>query len=303
MRNLVAAALLAALGMTTVQAEEAMKHPKLLAAGLGLGAVIVEDGKVTTKYATPGASQDAWRLADGSILAVGMKGVVRYDADGKKTMEFKPEVKGRYEIHTCQPLPDGHVLVAVNGPGELVELDAAGKVVKTIKVPGLSQNAHMQMRNVRRRPNGEFAIVASDLEKVILLNADGSPKREIDVRKILADPLKTHKLHGLVPLKNGHLLLGTGAGKCMVELDGNDRVVWSLSPEDVPELGLYYIAGMHRLPNGNTVVSAYRSQYTLFEVTPEKKVLRKVPGKGLGTLTHVQVLDVQGDPAKGELEK
>ena len=289
--------------VTTARAEEDVKHPKLLAAGLRLGAIVVEGGKVTKKYATPGACQDAWLLADGSILATGMGGVVKYDPSGKKVMEFKPKVEGRYEIHTCLPLPDGKTLVAVNGPGELVELDAAGKVSRTIKVPGLSRNAHMQMRNVRKRANGEYVIVASDINKVIILEPDGSARREIDVGKILPAPLKTSKLHGLAVLKNGNLLLGTGSGKCLVELDGDDEVVWSLSPSDCPELGIHYIAGMQRLPNGNTVVSAYKSDYTLFEVTPDKKVAWKVASKGLGTLTHVQVLDVKGDPASGELQK
>ena len=303
MKNVIAGTLLVALLSAAVHAEEAVKHPKLLAAGLGLGAIIVEDGKVTKKYATPGASQDAWLLLDGSLVAVGMGGVVKYDASGETIFEFKPKVEGRYEIHTCLPLPDGKTLAAVNGPGELVTLDAAGKIVSTIKVPGLSKNAHMQMRNVRKRANGEYVIVASDTNKVIILNADGSAKREIDIRKILPAPLKTNKLHGLAVLKNGNLLLGTGSGKCIVELDRDDKVVWSLSPADAPELGIHYIAGIQRLPNGNTVASAYKSDYTLFEVTPDKKVLWKVPSKGLGAFTHVQMLDVKGDPAKGELQK
>jgi len=282
----------------------AADHPDLLAAALGNGVVFISKGEVVKKLATPGATQDAWQLKDGSVLAAGMKGVWKYDRDGKIIFKYQPDVKGKYEIHSCMPLPDGKTLVSIGGTKQLVELDPAGKPTKTVTVEGLkSNNAHMQMRNCRKCKNGDYVVVASGEERVLVVRPDGKTKRDIDMKK-LPEGLKTNKVHGMTVLKNGNLLIGTGYGSCLVEMDGDDKIVWQLTAKDVPEIGLKYLSGIQRLANGNTVISAYKSKYCLFEVTPEKKVVWKIPGGGkIGKPTHVQVLSEKGDPSCFELCK
>ena len=77
-----------------------------------------------------------------------------------------------------------------------------------------------------------------------------------------------------------------------------------LKPEDVPEIGLKYAAGMQRLKDGTTVLTAFTSGFTLFAVNKEKKVLWKWnPSKKKGyakRLTNVQVLEESGDPVNFE---
>ncbi len=292
-------------------------HPRLLASNRNGKAVIIEDGKIIKSYKVPGICHDAWALKDGSVVACGLgNGVAKYKADGTQIFMFRPPVqKGTTtEIHTCMPLADGYTLVAVNGTAKVggessvaakfYELDPDGKVTKEYKIPGLeSTNAHMQIRCVRRRLNGEYLVTASMESKIIILNPDASLKRIIDLKAVLPKTLTANKIHGICALNNGNMLIGLGYGNAVVELNTNDEVVWQLTPKDVPELGMKYAAGIHRLPNGNTVIAASRSKYTLFEVTPDKKTVWKLPADLGGAMSTVQVLSVPYDEAKFNSQK
>ena len=97
--------------------------------------------------------------------------------------------------------------------------------------------------------------------------------------------------------------MGTGGGKCIVELDDDGHVTWSLQAKDIPELGINYIAGMHVQPNGNIAVSAYKSRFTLFEITRDKKIVWKIAGKKGLIASHIQVLTDASDPEKFKMCK
>lgn len=278
-----------------------IKHPKLLVAGLSHGAMYIENGKVVKTLKTPGYTQDVWQLKDGSVLVVGSKGLWKYDPNGKVILKREP--KG-VENHTCMPLPRGRSLVAENGPKRILILKPDFSIEKEIIPEGVkSKNRHMQMRNVRMRPNGEIVVIASGEDKVVILNADGTTKKIIDMKKLPA-PIKVNKTHGLALLANGNMLIGTGYGSCIVELTPEGKVVWQLTAKDIPEIGFHYAAGMHVRANGNIVVAAYKSKYALFEVTRDKKIVWKIPGGGeIGKPTHVQVLSEKGDPENFGLVK
>lgn len=291
-------------------------HPKLLGAARTNKAVIIENGKVIKEYPTPQLSHDAWANKDGSVIACGKGGVVKYKADGTKIFSFTPpkEPGLKAEVHTCMPLANEHTLVAVNGAvgkgkkaqihAFFYELDASGKTVKKYPIAGLtSTNAHLQIRCVRRRNNGEYLITAAAEDKIIILKPDATVKRIIDLKKILPKGLKTKKVHGIAALNNGNMLIGLGYGSVVVELDTDDKVVWQLTPADVPEVGMKYAAGVQRLPNGNTVITASKSKYTIFEVTPDKKVLWKISADLCGPISAVQILSVPYDPAKFDSQK
>jgi hypothetical protein len=56
------------------------------------------------------------------------------------------------------------------------------------------------------------------------------------------------------------------------------------------------------LHNGNTICSAYQSTVKFFEITHQKHIVWKSNAGGVtGNPTHVFLLDVAGDPSKGEL--
>jgi hypothetical protein len=67
-------------------------------------------------------------------------------------------------------------------------------------------------------------------------------------------------------------------------------------------------AGFQRLPNGNTVLCNWGGhghvgkQAQIIEITPDKKVVWQVfDNEKFLTPLHIQLLDVQGDPARGQL--
>lgn len=276
---------------------------RMLVAARDQGAVLVEAGQVVKTYPTRGPCQDAWMLENGDVLATETVGVTRFDKDGKVLMRYTA-VNRKSEIHACQPLPGGGVLVAESGPPRLLELDAAGKVVKEIAVKDITHaDPHLQMRAVRKNAKGEYGIISSAEMRVLMLNADGSTRTIIDLTKLPQDIGRKHA-HGFAFLDNGHILVSTSYGGCFVELDAGGKLVWSLTPKDVPELGLKYAAGIQRLANGNTVCTASMSPFPIFEVTPSKQVVWKLPAaKDLGRPLHVHVLNARDTPSTSGLQK
>ncbi len=87
-------------------------------------------------------------------------------------------------------------------------------------------------------------------------------------------------------------------------LDENNQVLWSLTPQDIPELDVKYAAGMHYLPSGNLICTTYNSPYPIFEITPDKEVVWKIKAdKTLGKPLHVQSINLNENPANFELRK
>lgn len=278
-------------------------HPDLLVAGGAAGALRVRNGKVIQRYETPGICMDAWQLRNGSVIATGDSGVRKYDAHGKLVFEYMaPNEKS--EIYAGMPLPDGGTLVSESAPARLIELDRNGAPRKVIPVKDIAiDHPHKQMRGARKNARGEYFIVSTYEKRLIVLNPDGSRKKIIDLGSLPA-PLTPKLLHSVVPLDNGHLLVGTSYDGSFVMLDDNDRVIWSLSPQDLPELGIKYASGMHRLPNGNLICTAYNSPYPIFEVTPNKEIVWKLKAdSAFGEPLNAQAVDMTEDASNFGLSK
>lgn len=278
-------------------------HPALLVAGNGIGALKIKNGKVTRVYQTPGPCMDAWQLSDGCILASGKSGVRKYDASGHVLFEYLVENK-KSEIYACMPLPHGGILISESAPARLIELDAQGARSKVIPVPDIAiKHPHQQMRGVRKNTAGEYLIVSAFEKRLIVLNPDGSRKKIIDLSKVLAaDDLKC--LHSVVPLDDHCLLIGTSYSGSFVMLDGDDQVIWSLHPHEVPGLGIKYASGAQRLPNGNLICTSYNSDYPIFEITPDKQIVWKIKAdRAFGQPLHVQAVGLTGNAAHFELSK
>ncbi len=82
-------------------------------------------------------------------------------------------------------------------------------------------------------------------------------------------------------------------------------MVWHLTQEDVPDVKLYWICGIQRLPNGNTIVGNWfihkrRTDSTpFFEVTGDKKVVWKATmHERMFDPVSIQILDVEGRPLR-----
>ncbi len=276
------------------------QHPFICADNLaGKIVVVAADGKIEWEYPCS-SPQDCWRLPNGNYLFCHVHGAIEMTPDKKIAWEYKSGTNT--EVHACQPLPDGRVLVIECGPSRIVEVDREGKIAKEIPLvrPPPSVRLHEQFRGVRKTTAGHYIVCRKGEHQVEELDADGKSLRRISV---------PGDVHEAVPLPNGHLLVDCGDGHKIIELDASEKVVWELNENDLPGNPLRLMAGCQRLPNGNTVFCNWLghghtgdAQPHVFEITPDKKVVWEFADHThFKTINQIQLLDVPGDPAKGEI--
>lgn len=259
--------------------------------------VVSAEGAIQWEYSCR-APQDCWRMPNGNYLFCFSTGALELTPEKKVAWEYQAPPK--VEVHACQPLPNGRVMVVECGTSRIVEVDRQGKVAKEIKLttaPGI--HLHNQFRGTRKLSNGHYLVSFKGEGKVVELSGEGKVLREIPVP---GDP------HEVVPLARGHLLITCGDGHKVIELDRRGKVVWELNENDLPGNPLRLMAGCQRLPNGNTVFCNYLGhghigqQPQVFEVTRAKQVVWKFDDHAhFKTINQIQLLDVPGSVVKGEI--
>lgn len=274
-------------------------HPFLCADSAGGKVAIVSAaGKIEWEVACK-HPQDVWQLPNGNILFCFVSGAMEMTRAKAIVWEYKAPEKT--EVHACQPLPDGNVLVVEAGTARIVEVDRAGKIAKEIRlpVPPPPIKVHNQFRGTRKTKDGHYLVSAKGQKLVLELDGNGKVLREIPV---------PGDVHEVVQLPNRHLLVTCGDGHKVVELNPAGKVVWELNENDVPGHPLRLMAGLQRLPNGNTVFCNYLGhghvgkQPHFFELTPDKKVVWEFADHvNFKTINQIQLLDVPGDVTKGEI--
>ncbi len=255
------------------------------------------EGKIEWEYSCK-APQDCWRLPNGNYLFCFVSGALEVTPAKQVVWEYKAPEK--VEVHSCQPLPDGRVLVVEGGTSRIIEIDRAGKIAKEIKlVTAPTVVTHNQFRGTRKARNGHYFVCFKGEGKIVELDGDGRVIRSIPVP---GDP------HEVVPLPDGHLLVTCGDGHKAIELDAQEKVVWELNENDLPGNPLRLMAGCQRLPNGNTVFANYLGhghvgeQPQFVEVTRDKKVVWQFRDDArFKTINQVQMLDIPGDVTRGEI--
>src|SRR5579872_6556264 len=93
--------------------------------------VVSAEGAIEWEYPCK-LPQDCWRLENGNYLFCFVNGALEVTPAKKVVWEYKAPEKT--EVHACQPLADGRVLVVECGTSRLIEVDRAGKVAKEIKL-------------------------------------------------------------------------------------------------------------------------------------------------------------------------
>src|SRR6185436_13941788 len=107
-------------------------HPFLCTDSVaGKVAIVSAEGKVEweVSYKHP---QDCWRLPNGNFLFCHMNGAIEMTRDKKIVWEYKAPEK--VEVHACQPLPDGNVMIVECGTCRIIEVGRDGKIVKEVKL-------------------------------------------------------------------------------------------------------------------------------------------------------------------------
>ncbi len=258
--------------------------------------IMEKDGTISweVKASRP---QDVWMLANGNILFSHLKGVKEITVSDKKVVwEYKTE--GRNEIHACQPLENGVVMVAESGTMRIVEVNRDMEIITEIKLQTKIKNPHARMRKARKTKHGTY--IVGQYAEAVMREYDGDGK--------IIREYKQKNAFGASPLPNGNLLLSTGDAHTVKEIDKDDNVVWQIEENELPGNPLRFIAGLQRLSNGNTLVCNWGGhghvgkQPQVFEVTPDKKVVGELfDYKSFKTISGVCVLDIDGDPAKFEV--
>ena len=290
--------LLALLAATALSARAA--HPFLCCDyGGGKVCAVSAEGKIEWEYACKNP-QDCWRLPNGNTLLCHVSGAIELTPDKKTAWEYKAPADVKVEVHACQPLPDGRVLIVECGTSRIIEVDRDGKIAKEIKLTTAPEvKLHNQFRGARKLANGHYLVCFKGEEKVVELDGDGKVVRTV---KVPGDP------HGALALPGGHLLVTCGDGHAVLELDAQQQVVWELNETDLPGNPLRLMAGCQRLPNGNTVFCVYLGhghigeQPQVIEVTRDKKIVWQVDDHAqFKTINQIQLLDIPGDVTKGEI--
>lgn len=264
----------------------------------GTVSVVSADGAIEWRYECQ-HPQDCWALPNGNYLFCHAHGALELTPAKAVAWEYRaPEGT---EVHACQPLPEGRVLIMECGSCRILEVDRGGKIAKEIKlpVPPASVNLHDQFRGVRKTRDGHYLVCCKGEHHVLELDGDGRILRTIPT---------PGDVHEALLLPDRHLLICCGDGHKIIELDENEKIVWSLDENEVPGNPLRLMAGCQRLPNGDTIFCNYLGhghlgqQPHFFEITRDKKVVWEFSDHAhFQTINQIQVLDVPGDVTKGEI--
>lgn len=251
-----------------------VSHEVLIGSGNGKVSRIDRTGKVV--WSAPSKSaRDIWQLDNGDLLYKNGNSIVIVDEN--KTEKWKYTCAPENQLHACQPLENGNVLIAECGPRQIIEVGPDGQITKKIPVPTKS-GTHMQMRGTRKTKTGTYITAISGDQDVIEIDATGKILRHYKPEGINYD-----HVHSVTCLDNGNVLIGTGYGGRYIEVDQNNQIVWQVCAADLngqagfDEFKIDYAAGTQRLSNGNTVCAIHAGSVALFEVTPEKQIVWTLP--------------------------
>jgi hypothetical protein len=260
--------------------------------------IVSRDGKVEWEYAAANCN-DVWVLPNGNVLFNTGRGVKEVTRGKKVVFDYQSQS----EIYACQRLSNGNTFIGECSFGRLLEVDPSGKILKQLQLlPEGKNGGHAYMRNARRLENGNY-LVAHFGEQVV---------REYDPQgKVVMEISAAGGPHSVIRLPNGNTLISCGdrkGGSRVFEVDKSGKTVWQVQGDELPGVSLNFMAGLQRLPNGNTVMANWlgHDQFGkaphLIEVTPDKRVVWAFfDHQTMKTISSVQILDVPGDVSRGQI--
>ena len=234
-------------------------------------AVRERDGTISWSQPTPGTVFDGEALPSGNILFCengGGKGTVK-EVTREHQVVFSYVVPG--ECQSVQRLADGRTLVSDPGSKRLLEIDAKGEITKAVALNSGGKGAHLITRIARKQADGGYLVGQVADQAIVGYKADGSEERRI--------PMKS-QAHIARRLANGNLLIATGNGKSVVEIDPAGAPVWTFATADFPpDTNPEWAVDAQRLDNGNTLIVNWLGHgkngkgISILEVAPDKQVV------------------------------
>ena len=162
------------------------------------------------------------------------------------------------------------------------------KISKTITIQTANMGpGHDQFRQVRKTPAGTY---------LVTYQRDGGPAEEYDGDGKWLRTLPCGRFVA-IRLPDNNTLISCGDNHRIIEVDPANKIVWSVEENEIPGNQLLFVAGLQRLPNGNTVVAngaghvGSITQPQVFEITRDKKVVWEVKDAKLNYISSINILD------------
>jgi len=256
--------------------------------------IVGKGGAIVWEYET-GACNDLWVLPNGNLLFNTGRGVqevtrgkkIVFDYTGSPVKSIAKQKDGTTkettspsEIYACQRLANGNTFVGECNSGRLLEVAPDGKtIVKEARIlPEGKNGGHAYIRNARVLANGNY---------LCCMYGDQLVNEYSPTGKLLRSIKAPGGSHSAARLPNGNTIIALGdkiktkdgIETGLIEVDANDKIVWQLTNNDLPNRPLIFMAGFHRLANDNTVLSNWQGHGKLdrapqlIEVTPDKKIV------------------------------
>ncbi|MEI6076750.1 MAG: hypothetical protein WCS94_14305 [Verrucomicrobiota bacterium] len=252
--------------------------------------IVSSAGIITWKFDAATNSNDLWVLPNGNLLFNTGHGVKEVTRSQKIVFDYESPS----EIYACQRLTNGNTFVGECNAGRLLEVNPAGKILRELRLlPSGTDGGHAFMRNARQLDNGNYLVAHYGQQVVREYNPAG---------KVVWEVPAAGGPHSVVRLPDGHTLISCAdgpGGSRVFEADAAGKTVWQVQGDELPGVSLRFVAGMERLPNGNTLLAnwlGHRHQFgqtaDLIEITPDKRVVWKFSGgQAIKTISSALLLD------------
>ena len=283
---------------TEIHADE-IKH-SFFVAGPDFTGIIDEQGNEVWDSGKTGA-RDGWVLPSGNLLIAWGDVVRELTRDKQVVFEYRLDPANQ-ELGTAERLSNGNTLITELGrKPRLLEVDPIGKVALEFPLQPETDNAHMQTRMARKLDNGNYLVPHLLAFKVKEYTPEGKVVKEFptDLSELGGREAKNWPFTA-IRLENGNTVICLTNGNKVIEVDAQGNVLWKVSNDDLPGNPIDDACGGQRLPNGNTVITAYHAKVgvKLMEVTAEKELVWTYAGKN--RVHHFQILTTNGQPLAGK---
>jgi HEAT repeat protein len=144
---------------------------------------VTRDGKTLYEFTADGQNYYACKLPGGNIVTISSNGLLReLDRTGKEVRRTQLEGNRSQSWACIEPLPGGHVLVALGGSGKVMEIDLSGKVYweRAVKNPN----------SATRLSNGHTLVASHDDHCVYEFDRNG---REVWRRAVTGHPFRARR--------------------------------------------------------------------------------------------------------------
>jgi len=268
---------------------------QLLATGSRRILLLDRTGKILWSH-KGGNCSDIWMLPNGNVLHADNNVAEINPKTDEVVWQYRPEQQKGGGTFACQRLANGNTVVGENSAGRIVEVDRSGKIVFELKLPLCKPGSHNNLRMVRKLDNGNYLVCHKDKALV----REYTPKGDV-----VFEAKVSHIAFSATRLPNGNTV--AGHIDSVTEFDSGGKVVWEFNKNELPEVQIGMICGIHVLPDGTVVMGCYRAVHgadgaAVLAISRQKKLLWRysvTAGKGDRNTMGVQVLDSKGKPLPG----